>query len=353
MHAISTDALKELGTLAQSPCLSLYQPTHRSQAESHQDRMVFRHNIDVLYSALLNTVKPQAALALVQPFHRLADDPLAWEDALDGLAVFASPLGFRAYALPVAMPVQVTVADSFHTAPLRRFFQSVDRYQVLCLTHDHARLFEGNRDALEEQVLAPEASAILDRARARARETTHAVDERFFRDLDVALMKHHSKPTGLPLILAALPEHQQRFRQMSQNKRLLPVGLDVQPAAMNIRALSIMAWNVVEPQHNARQQVWIDAFVVARAQGRGSDDVRKTALAAAQGRVGLLLIESDRSFAGQFDWRNGHIVLSNSPVERDVLDDIAELVERQGGAVRVIPASHMPTRSGLAAAMRA
>lgn len=351
MHAISTDALKELGTLTRSPCLSLYQPTHRGQVERLRDRMVFRHNIDVLYAALLNTVKPQAALALLLPFHRLADDPLAWEDALDGLAVFASPLGFRAYALPLAMPLQVTVADSFHTAPLRRFFQSVDRYQVLCLSQGHARLFEGNRDALEEQVLAPEVSTILDRARAR--DTTGAVDERFFCDLDVALMKHHSKPTGLPLILAALPDHQRRFRQLSQNKRLLPVGLDVQPGALNTRALSTMAWRVVEPQTNARQQVWIDAYVVARAQGRSSDDVHKTAVAAAQGRVGLLLIESDRSFSGQLDRRNGHMVLSKNPMGDDVLDDIAELVESQGGAVRVIPAAHMPTRSGLAAAMRA
>jgi hypothetical protein len=69
--------------------------------------------------------------------------------------------------------------------------------------------------------------------------------------------------------------------------------------------------------------------------------------------VGLLLIESDKSFSGRFDRRNGHIAVSNNPMGHDVLDDIAELVESQGGAVRVISAAHMPTRSGLAAAMRA
>jgi hypothetical protein len=81
--------------------------------------------------------------------------------------------------------------------------------------------------------------------------------------------------------------------------------------------------------------------------------VHKSALAASPGRVGLLLIESDKSFSGQFDRRNGRMSLGKSPIQQDVLDDIAELVERQGGAVRVIPAAHMPTRSGLAAAMRA
>jgi hypothetical protein len=340
-----------LGALTQSPCLSLYQPTHRVQPDSAQDRVQFRRGIEDLSQALSHAFGVHDVQTLLDAFHHLANDADFWDHTLDGLAVFASPLGFRAFVLPHRVPAQTTVGSGFYTAPLRRFLQSVDRYQVLCLSRDQARLFEGNRDALEELVLGPEVPANADQVRIPEGGTLD--EDRYFRALDLALLKHHSKPSGLPLILAALPEHQHRFRQLSQNKRLLPVGLDVHPGAMNIRALSIMAWHVVEPQRNARQQVWIDAFVVARAQGRSSDDVRKTALAAAQGRVGLLLIESDKSFSGQLDPCNGHIVLSKNPMGHDVLDDIAELVESQGGAVRVIPAAHMPTRSGLAAAMRA
>lgn len=351
MHAISTDALKGLGALTQAPCLSLFQPTQRNQPDNAQDRAEFRRGVEALSQALVATGGAHDTQTLLDPFHHLADDADFWDHTLDGLAVFASPLGFRAFVLPNRVPAQTSVGSAFHTAPLRRFLQSVDRYQVLCLNRDHVRLFEGNRDALEELVLGPEVPANADAMRTH--QGNPLDEDRYFRALDLALLKHHSRPSGLPLILAASPEHQHRFRQLSQNKRLLPVGLDVHPGGMNIRALSTMAWRVVEPQHNVRQQVWIDAFVVARAQGRGSDDVRKTALAAAQGRVGLLLIESDKSFSGQFDWRNGHIAASNNPLGHDVLDDIAELVESQGGAVRVIPASHMPTRSGLAAAMRA
>ncbi len=351
MHAISTEALKGLDALTHASCLSLYQPTHRSETDKTQDRVEFRRGIEALSQALSLAPAVHNAKTLLDPFYQLADDADFWDHTLDGLAVFASPLGFRVFVLPQSVAAQITVGSGFHTAPLRRLLQSVDRYQVLCLSHDQARLFEGNRDALEELVLGPEVPANADQVQTR--EGGGSDEDRYFRVLDLALLKHHSKPSGLPLILAALPEHQHRFRQLSQNKRLLPVGLDVHPGAMNIRALSIMAWHVVEPQHNARQQVWIDAFVVARAQGRGSDDVRKTAVAAAQGRVGLLLIESDRSLDGQFDRRHAHMILSHNSVGNDVLDDIAELVESQGGAVRVIPAAHMPTRSGLAAAMRA
>lgn len=351
MHAISTDALKGLLELTQAPCLSLYQATHRNQPDNAQDRMEFRRGVEVLNQALMADAAAHDTQKLLDPFHHLAEDAHFWEHTLDGLAVFSSPVGFRAFVLPQGVPALAGVGSTFHTAPLRRLLQSVDRYQVLCLSHNQARLFEGHRDALEEMVLGADIPRLADRVSAHDGVTLD--EDRYFRALDGALLKHPSQTTGLPLILAALPEHQHRFRRWSQNKRLLPVGLDVHPGAMNIRALSIMAWHVVEPQHNARQQVWIDAFVVARAQGRSSDDVRKTALAAAQGRVGLLLIESDRSLNGQFDRRNAPGSLNHNPVSHDVLDDIAELVERQGGAVRVIPASHMPTRSGLAAAMRA
>ena len=42
------------------------------------------------------------------------------------------------------------VADSFHTKPLMRIVQSADRYQILALSRDSARLFEGNRDRVDE-----------------------------------------------------------------------------------------------------------------------------------------------------------------------------------------------------------
>ncbi len=42
------------------------------------------------------------------------------------------------------------VADSFHTKPLKRILQSVDRYHVLGLNRQEIKLFEVNRDALVE-----------------------------------------------------------------------------------------------------------------------------------------------------------------------------------------------------------
>jgi len=70
------------------------------------------------------------------------------------LAVLAAPGLFRVYRLQRPVPELVVVADSFHTKPLMRILQSADRYQVLGLNRQEIKLFEGNRDALDEIELA-------------------------------------------------------------------------------------------------------------------------------------------------------------------------------------------------------
>ena len=56
-----------------------------------------------------------------------------------------------------------------------------------------------------------------DRAERMAKET-----ERFFRAVAPAILEHYSRPSGLPLLLAALPEHHSFFRQISRNPFLMP-----------------------------------------------------------------------------------------------------------------------------------
>jgi hypothetical protein len=172
--------------------------------------------------------------------------------------------------------------------------------------------------------------------------------------VDRAVDEHCSRPSGLPLILAALPEHHHLFRQVSHNLRLLAQGIEVSPDALNLEQLRQRAWQVVEPQTVAQQTQWIDAFLVAHARGLGSDELHDVARAAAAGRIDTLLIEAERQIAGRLNATSGHILPAalNSPRIDDVLDDLGDLVLRMGGQVHVLAADRMPCRSGLAASFR-
>ncbi len=237
---------------------------------------------------------------------------------------------FKCSNCRVRSPNLAVVADSFHTKPLRRFLQSVDRYQVLGLSLSSIQLFEGNRDALDEIELTSK-RATDNRPTALGEELTEPhvtvasyggigqgstpmhhgqggrkaeVDidaERFFRAIDRAVQTYHSQPSGLPLILAALPEHHHLFHSVSHNPLLLAEGIMINPDVLPMDELRERAWQVIEPHYQARLATVCDDFAVAQANGLGSDDLTVVAQAAASGRVATLLIEADRQLAGRLD----------------------------------------------------
>jgi hypothetical protein len=185
-------------------------------------------------------------------------------------------------------------------------------------------------------------------------DAAQADAERFFRAVDRAVLEHHSQPSGLPLILAALPEHQHLFRRISHNPFLIAGGITINPVTLPIDELRKRAWQVVEPEYQATLATLAEEFAGAKSKGLGSDDLTQVAQAAAAGRVATLLIESDRQIAGPLDGATGRVETADlsDPQVGDTLDDLGELVEKMGGRVLVIPPERMPSHTGLAATYR-
>jgi hypothetical protein len=381
-HPLTQQSITELNAFASPPCLSLYQTTHRSHPDNQQDVLRFRQGIESLESSLRQQHSAEDTQAFIAPFRALAADTDFWKHTLDGLAVLGGTGLFRVFMLPRSLADLTVVADSFHTKPLRRFLQSASRYHVLGLSRQEIRLLEGDRDFINEVALEPEVLHIVDELLSQERtEPHHAVSsyggvggtsspmhhghggksdevdkdtERFFRAVDRAIVEHYSKPSGLPLILAALPEHHNLFQKVSHNPLLLATGIDASPDALSLDQLRQRAWQTLEPQHLAQQAQWVEEFGSARAKGLGSDNLAEVAKAAAEGRVSRLLIEAEREIGARLENGIGSITIAelDNPQVDDLLDDLGELVEKMGGQVHVLPADRMPGRTGLAAIYR-
>lgn len=84
------------------------------------------------------------------PFETLSHDAEFWSHTVDGLAVLAAPGWFQVIILPRTVRELTVVADSFHTRPMRRIPQTADRCQVLGLNLHEIKMFEGDRDGIEE-----------------------------------------------------------------------------------------------------------------------------------------------------------------------------------------------------------
>lgn len=364
----------------QPPCLSLYQPTHRHRPANQQDPIRFRNLVRELETSLLLKYNGHDARMILEPFEKLAADASFWDHTLDGLAVLSAQGIFRVYKLQREVAPLAVVADTFHTKPLRRFLQSVDRYQVLTVTRHEIALYEGNRDSLDRVELAPGVPATITEALGEEVTEPHqtvasyggaggpamvhghggkkdevAIDEeRFFRAVDRAVMTYHSRPSGLPLILATLPEHQAVFRRVSHNPALIAAGIPVHPNGMTVDAIRTLAWQAMEPEYLARLTALEEELGQARANALGSTDLVEVAHAAASGRVATLLIDADRTVPGLLDASTGRIERADfrGPDVDDLLDDLGNLVEGMGGRVVVVPSDRLPGKTGVAAIYR-
>ncbi|HNR23081.1 MAG TPA: hypothetical protein PKL49_08665 [Steroidobacteraceae bacterium] len=363
------------------PCLSVYQPTHRAFPGRQQDPIRFRNLVKSLGDSLRRNYPDRQVATLLAPFHALAGDTAFWNANLDGLAVLAAPDFFRCYSLQRTVVERAIVADSFHTKPLMRIMQSADRYQILGLERHEARLFEGNRDSVDEIPLAAEVPRSLDdvvdrdferdraiRTHGRVesggmgrhgrsdvkRDAIDADTRRFFRQVDRAVFEQHSRPSGLPLLLAALPEHHHLFREVSDNPQLLGDAIDVNPKALSNDELRARAWALVQPHYLDRLARLVETFGTAVANRNGSADLAEVASAAVQGRVATLLLDADRELPGRIDATTG-VATPGKPDDTqvdDLLDDLGEWVLRRGGEVVIVPTARMPTETGLAAIFR-
>ncbi|MEO8803640.1 MAG: hypothetical protein ABI304_00590 [Rudaea sp.] len=381
MDILANDYPGVILTERAAPCLSLYQPTHRQHPDDLQDPIRFRNLIKQLAQSLKQKYPNREIEPLLAPLHALADDTLFWKHTLDGLAVLVAPNFCRVYRLQRPVPELAIVADSFHTKPLMRIVQSADRFQVLGLNRHEVRLFEGNRDSLDEIDLALQVPRTLEDVLVRDIEPDratrthgpirpgamgrHGADsgkqdinradtERFFRAVDRGVLEHHSRPTGLPLLLAAMPENHHLFREVSRNPNLLETSIDVHPDDLTLDSLRMRAWAQVQPYYLDHLASLVERFRAANHRGQATDDLAESAKAMVAGRIQTLMLEAQRQIPGRMDASSGEITLGqlDDPEVDDLLDDLGERVLASGGEVVVVPTERMPTSAGLAAIYR-
>jgi hypothetical protein len=366
-----------------SPCLSLYQPTYRAFPEAQQNPVRYKNLLKELKAALERRYRNADHAGLLAPFERLLDDDRFWSHPQDGIAVFGAAGFFQVEKVQRPVPETVVANDHLHLRPLVRVFQSEDTYQILALDRESVTMYQGNRYVVDEIVMAPSVPRTIEEAlgervtlqgiertgsqpgggashpgvaafhgHGSKKDETRLDMERFFRVVDRAVMEAHSKPSELPLILAALPEYHSRFRGISHNPWLMDEGIPKHPGQMGPEDLSDAAWRLIEPRYHQRLQALLDTYHAAKARGLATDDLTHAVEFATDGRVGTLLLEADRSIPGHIEGRMPRLSDGAEPGLSDVLDDLAERVLKTGGQVVVAPLGSMPTDKGLAAVFR-
>lgn len=376
-HSLTKELLQELLAVGEAPCLSLYMPTHRSHPENLQNPVRFKNLLKELEESLHLKYSNASTQEYLAPLIELTSDEGFWNHTAEGLAIFSSSAFLKAINLTEAPEEMAIVADSFHTKPLQQHLQSSGRFHVLALSLNEVKLFEGNRHSLIEVELHPSideetVDALgeeLDRNNMRGpapigsfhftqgskNDESDGEMENYFREVANSVQENHSKKTGFPLLLAALPEHHHLFQKVSKNSMLLEEGIKQNPTSLSTEKMAALAWEIIEPEFLLKQEELISRYHQAKANGLGSEEIKEVAVALVEGRVDTLIIEADRIIASKItNLVTGNVQkkdLSNPKVD-DLLDDMSELAIRMGGTVTVLTPEQMPSKSGVAAIFR-
>lgn len=372
MQAVNTFPwFKELLADHQGPCVSIYLPTPRNLPMGNEAVLQYRELVEKAEAELSGMYDVERVRAMKDRLVEAGrEDNFIEGSNREGLAFFVSEDISRVIEIRRPIEVFVGVADSFHVKPLIRALQASQRYHVLCVGLRTVRLFEGDEGEihgvkLKENIPRGADDDLINQSAGTSPNlaqlgqpsapTGSAPIERYFRMLDQAIWESYSRDMRLPLIICADVQHLSTFMSITKNDYVLKDhGIAHNAEAATREFLREEAWKILGPQFKQQIDLLKDAYHAAKARRLGSDELTQVAEAAANGRVGTLLVDSDVKIPGILHRYTG--LLEEAPMENaradDLLDDLAEMVLRMDGQVYVVPHAEMPTEAGLAAVYR-
>jgi hypothetical protein len=380
MQALNaTPWFKELLADHQPPCISIYHPVGRTTAPGNQNPVHFQNILNEVRETIGGKTGygHEHAQAALKQLESVLNDANLWAGDREAVAIFCSADHAHVIDLRTQVERIVNVADSFHVKPLIRALQQAQTYRVLAISPHTVRLFEGDQFSLRGMKLPPNVPTSIDdriAVMATGTDTTPqsstggrpaATDQNFFapgtitfdrfcRMVDHAIWEALSQFDHIPIIVCADVKNLSDFLNVTKNEYVMKTGIQLSAEAADPDRLREEAWKLIAPRFEQEIQTLKDAYQAAKARHLGSDEVPQVAEAAAVGRVGTLLVDSDARVPGILNRASGLIEQApmSNPRADDVLDDLAEMVLKMDGQVFVLPHDQMPNDHGLAAIYR-
>lgn len=367
MQTIDLELIKELASVQNKPCISLYMTTHKVHPANASDSISFKN----LYKRTLHFIQEQKLEKheqLLKPLENLASDKSFWDMGTHGLAIFISADDTKIIRLPAEVKEVSCVANSFCIKPLFQIYQDNQPYYLLALSLDSVKLFKGDKHQIQEVDTTGKLPANMKDALGEDLTDNHFhasvvegaglhgymeksqeedIDmDRYFRKIDKLLSEHFNIPAKTPLLLAALPEHHADFTRISKNANLNEKAIHINPHALSRDELLLKVQELLEEKFQDRKDQ-----LLARQQSALQENLSSTELSdiirdSLDGKVDVLCIENGKSIKGQIDAEK-RTLNESEELSTDVVNELVRTVFNYGGKVMVMEETDMPTSEGL------
>jgi hypothetical protein len=358
----------DLVQLPAAPLVSAYVPVRTGPDGARAAQVRFK---EMLRQAGRELTALQASGGMLAAGEALLDEPNGWQRR-GTRVIFLRQDDCTHFTLPSSEAELLVVATAAHVKPLLPHMSST-AFHVLCLSQNAVRLIEATEATAREVELRGAPRSLTDLVGTQRqpdslqRHGTHAavvhghgsgkddVDAevtRFVQAVDAALSTQLGNG-GTPLVVAAVRELGDRFAHHSKLLPRIAARLDGNHDASSVVDLAAAARSRLPSPSDAAAESLRQRHHALLGTGRASNDLQEVLAAAAAGRVGGVLVASDRSRWGTL---NGDGTTAErgtrAPGDVDLLDEVARRTLRQHGEALATPASQVPGPTGLAAVFR-
>jgi hypothetical protein len=378
----STTDLRVLIGEHETPCVSIFMPTHRSGPEVQQNPIRLKN---LLYETLERLIaiglRSPEAEELLAPIQGLQEDRSYWQRQREGLAIFLSPDLFVNFRLPVTFEDLVVVTDRFHLKPMLPLLSRGRYFYLLTLSQAQIRLYEASRHKLDELELEGVPSGLDEALRfddperrlqfhtstdspGRERDAQfhgHGVGInnskknllRYFHKVNQGLADHLAGE-ALPMVLVGVEYLLPIYREANSYSHLMEVQIGRNPEDIPLEQLKDEAWKLMEPHFLEERKGVIDRYGQYLSEGKASNDLREVVPASYFGRVETLFTRIGEHRWGTFNHETGKAYPheARDPGDQDLLDFAAVRVLLNGGRIYTVPPGEVPGGGVIAAVFR-
>jgi hypothetical protein len=368
--------LKEAG----DPSISIYLPTHVKGEQVQQDPIRFKNLLKKAEKQLHERKVDQSVIdSLLEKPRKLLDQPLFWQHAERGLAVFITRSSFEQYRVPLKLKEQVMVEDHFLITPLLPMITLDGSYCMLALSQKEMRLLRCTRQQITRVKLEESPSSLneflqydvneknLQHYSVKQGGKTQSIfhgqggaEETNVEELINYLKTVENEVTTIlrkrndPLILIGVDEAVAEYRKINHYSRLIEEAVTVNPDPLSDEKINKKGWKVIKKRFLEGMYNDMGRFADLTGSGKQSGNLSQVVEGSYYGKVDTLFVPIGERSWGWFDTESDtvHHSAEQQNGEHDLINMAAIKTLTQGGDVYALEKEDMPQKASIAAIFR-
>lgn len=268
------------------------------------------------------------------PFESLLLDARIFKQMKGNIGIFRNQDFFNIINIPIEVKTNFYVATSFHVKPLLKWLQADQEFLLASFETDSVHLYKGSQDSfkLVDSVLLPECLKKSDKQ-----------DEAFIWLSEwVSLFADNSTTklfiTDKNSIIGNVKNH-------IKYNNFIKLGFSNTSDEQNISDICSSIREILKKHSKLKVEKALEDFHFAEEKNRTCKNIFKISKAVVEGRVKKLVITDEINVFGTINKGSGYLSIHPFDLDHeddDVLDDLAQIVLRQGGEVLIASRVEIP-----------